>query len=405
MSYAIFRVNGINTLKDLGQIGAHNERLKQAYNSNPDIKIELTQNNIDLVPCGNKYCNEYMKLVKPYKEQHDLKMLTERDDRKRSFNEMLDKSNSVVADELLFTSDQDFFQDMNKEDIINWGKTNLDFIYNILGYNKEQVLHATIHLDEKTPHVHCVVVLLIKKYDKRSNCDKWTISKKQYIKDKIHLSELQDKYYDLMTSKGYNLERGIKGSDNEHINIKEYKKITKKITNELDKKSTQLNESINEFEEKMKTNKETILDKEYVKVKKETFESMNKVIKNTKKVVEMQPKIEKLYNEVDNYSSSYKDLENEIIKLKKENYRLKNIIEDLKENIDYFLDIIKTVFKRIFRIGKEKDKDYAIDKLKEIYDSNLYQNEDLRFISKGTTRESELEDYIEQQYNLEDKEI
>ena len=346
-----------------------------------------------------------MKLVKPYKEQHDLKMLTERDDRKRSFNEMLDKSNSVVADELLFTSDQDFFHDMNKEDIINWGKTNLDFVYNILGYKKEQVLHATIHLDEKTPHVHCVVVPLIKKYDKRSNCDKWTISKKQYIKDKIHLSELQDKYYDLMISKGYNLERGIKGSDNEHINIKEYKKITKKITNELDKKSTQLNESINEFEEKMKTNKETILDKEYVKVKKETFESMNKVIKNTKKVVEMQPKIEKLYNEVDNYSSSYKDLENEIIKLKKENYRLKNIIEDLKENIDYFLDIIKTVFKRIFRIGKEKDKDYAIDKLKEIYDSNLYQKEDLRFISKGTTRESELEDYIEQQYNLEDKEI
>ena len=405
MSYAIFRVNGINILKDLGQIGAHNERLKQAYNSNPDIKIELTQNNIDLVPCGNKYCNEYMKLVKPYKEQHDLKMLTERDDRKRSFNEILDKSNSVVADELLFTSDQDFFQNMNKKDIINWGKTNLDFVYNILGYKKEQVLHATIHLDEKTPHVHCVVVPLIKKYDKRSNCDKWTISKKQYIKDKIHLSELQDKYYDLMTSKGYNLERGIKGSDNEHINIKEYKKITKKITNELDKKSTQLNDSINEFEEKMKTNKETILDKEYVKVKKETFESMNKVIKNTKKVVEMQPKIEKLYNEVDNYSSSYKDLENEIIKLKKENYRLKNIIEDLKENIDYFLDIIKTVFKKIFRIGKEKDKAYAIDKLKEIYDSNLYQKEDLRFISKGTTRESELEDYIEQQYNLEDKEI
>lgn len=405
MSYAIFRVNGINTLKDLGQIGAHNERLKQAYNSNPDIKIELTQNNIDLVSCSNKYCTEYMKIVKPYKEEHNLKMLTERDDRKRTFNEMLDKSNSVVADELLFTSDQDFFQDMNKEDIINWGKTNLDFVYNILGYKKEQVLHATIHLDEKTPHVHCVVVPLIKKYDKRSNCDKWTISKKQYIKDKIHLSELQDKYYDLMTSKGYNLERGIKGSDNEHINIKEYKKITKKITNELDKKSTQLNESIDEFEEKIKTNKETILDKEYVKVKKETFESMNKVIKNTKKVVEMQPKIEKLYNEVDNYSSSYKDLENEIIKLKKENYRLKNIIEDLKENIDYFLDIIKTVFKRIFRIGKEKDKDYAIDKLKEIYDSNLYQKEDLRFISKGTTRESELEDYIEEQYNLGDKEI
>ena len=36
MSYAIFRVEPINKLKDLGQIGAHNTRSKEAYNSNPD---------------------------------------------------------------------------------------------------------------------------------------------------------------------------------------------------------------------------------------------------------------------------------------------------------------------------------------------------------------------------------
>lgn len=32
-------------------------------------------------------------------------------------------------------------------------------------------------------------------YDKRTNTEKYTISKKQYIKDKAHLSTLQDKYY------------------------------------------------------------------------------------------------------------------------------------------------------------------------------------------------------------------
>ena len=37
MSYAIFRVQPINKLKDLGQIGAHNTRTKEAYKSNPDI--------------------------------------------------------------------------------------------------------------------------------------------------------------------------------------------------------------------------------------------------------------------------------------------------------------------------------------------------------------------------------
>lgn len=37
------------------------------------------------------------------------------------------------------------------------------FVYNDLSY----ILYATVQVDEKTAHVHCVVVLLIKKYDKR----------------------------------------------------------------------------------------------------------------------------------------------------------------------------------------------------------------------------------------------
>ena len=38
---------------------------------------------------------------------------------------------------------------------------------------------------------------------------------------------------------------------------------------------------------------------------------MNKVIEQTKKVMEMQPKIQKVYNEVDEYAKSYKYLEKE----------------------------------------------------------------------------------------------
>ena len=49
MSYAIFRVQPINKLKDLGQIGAHNTRTKEAYKSNPDIDKSKSHNNINLV--------------------------------------------------------------------------------------------------------------------------------------------------------------------------------------------------------------------------------------------------------------------------------------------------------------------------------------------------------------------
>ena len=78
--------------------------------------------------------------------------------------------------------DKAFFEGMSIEEIKRWAYTCMDFVYNDLGYTKEQVIHSTIHLDEKTPHIHCVVVSLIKKYDKRTNSERYSISKKQYIK-------------------------------------------------------------------------------------------------------------------------------------------------------------------------------------------------------------------------------
>ena len=102
MNYAIFRSEPIYTLQDLAQIGSHNKREKKAYNSNPNIKIKLTRNNIELVPLTEKYVKGFYNLIKEYKKEHDERMKTEREDRKKTFNQMLNKSKSVVADELLF---------------------------------------------------------------------------------------------------------------------------------------------------------------------------------------------------------------------------------------------------------------------------------------------------------------
>ena len=135
MSYAIFRVEPINKLNALSQIGAHNTRTKQAYKSNPDIDMSKSQNNIDIVPLSsNNYYNSYMNLVKEYKDQHNKRQKTIREDRKKSFNQMLDDSNSVVADEMIFTSDNDFFKNMDEEEVKRWANANMDFVYNDIGY-------------------------------------------------------------------------------------------------------------------------------------------------------------------------------------------------------------------------------------------------------------------------------
>ena len=51
-----------------------------------------------------------------------------------------------------------------------WSNSCIDFVYNDLGYTKNQILHATEYLGEKIPHIHCVVIPIIKKLDKRSKC-------------------------------------------------------------------------------------------------------------------------------------------------------------------------------------------------------------------------------------------
>ena len=400
LNYAIFRSEPIYTINDLAQIGSHNKREKKAYNSNPDIDIERSKDNIELVPLTEKYVKGFYNLTKEYKKEHEEKQKTEREDRKKTFKQMLDKSNSVVADELLFTATNEFFKDMTREDIKDWADTCMEFVYNDLGYTKEQVLHATVHLDEKTPHIHCVVVPLVKKFDKRTNTERYTISKKQYIKDKIHLSELQDKYHKRLTDKGYGLERGIKGSDRKHIKIKEYKKINRKLEENLNVRNNRLDKAMNEFDEKMKTTKNIPFNKNQVIINKDTFDTMSKVINESRKIRELQPKIEQVFNYVNDYASSYKSLEKENQNIKREVKSLKNKNEELeKENrnlqsiIKFIFDKIKMFFRNILLKGNDKSKDLATTEIKEYYDYGDFQQQDIIDIAHGTTKEDELFDY------------
>lgn len=240
---------------------------------------------------------------------------------------------------------------------------------------------------------------------------KWTISKKHYMKDKNYLSTLQDKYHQRMINNGYDLDRGIKNSDNEHIGIKQYKKITRKLNIELTSKNEKLNKSMEELENKMGSNKETIFDKEYVKVKKNTFDSMNKVIEQTKKVMEIQPKIQKVYNEVDTYAKSYKYLEKENENIQKEVKYLKIRNQKLEQENDRLISYIKAIlkaikdfFRRMLQLDNEKTKEATINEIKDYYDNEDFDKDDVYDIAKDTDKEDELFDYadIDNYYSKDD---
>ena len=97
LNYAIFRSKPIYTLKDLAQIGSHNKREKQAYKSNPDIKLNMSQYNVELVPLAEKYVKGFYNITKDYRKEHEERMKTEREDRKRKWKTNIFSSKYKVS--------------------------------------------------------------------------------------------------------------------------------------------------------------------------------------------------------------------------------------------------------------------------------------------------------------------
>ena len=217
MSNAIFRVEGIKTTSDLRGIGKHNaERISL---TNDDIDSSLSGENIQLIepPDSKAYLKKFFQIVEPMKLEHEEKMSTERKDRVKSFEAKINSAKSDVACEFLFTSDEDFFKGKSKEEITEWANESLDFVKKEIGIEEENILHAVVHMDEKTPHLHVVAVPLVKKYDGRAKKELWQLNRKHFIETKFDLSKLQDKYHERMQNKGYDLERGKVGSKTKHL--------------------------------------------------------------------------------------------------------------------------------------------------------------------------------------------
>ena len=135
--------------------------------------------------------------------------------------------------------------------------------------------------------------------------------------------------------------------------IKEFKKITRYYEDKVTSINKNLDDTMNEFEEKMKTAKNTLIDKDYVKVKKDTFDSMKNVIKETKKVMEFQPKIEQLFNEVDTFSKSHQILQKENNNLQREVKALTTRNKNLTKENNHLKDYIKAILEAIKHFFRE----------------------------------------------------
>lgn len=121
------------------------------------------------------------------------------------------RKDAVKATNVILSGSRDQLLKIEGEGRIDdWVDDNLKWLNKEFG--KENVVSFFLHLDERTPHIHAVVVPLTK--DGR-------LSAKEVMGDRKIFIQRQDRYGEAMSEK-YDLHRGLKGSTATHDSVQEY---------------------------------------------------------------------------------------------------------------------------------------------------------------------------------------
>ena len=198
----------------ISRIEAHNERTKEFYASNPDIKTELSKNNFHLVKPNGKYREEANRLIRE--------------------NGCKARKDSVRMVETLITASPEFFAGKKPREVREFFEYALTFLKTKQA--EETIVSAVVHVDEKTPHMHLCFVPITA--DGR-------LSAKEIIGNKKKLTQWQDEYWKHLVKKYLDFERGESASvtGRTHISPRIYKQATK--LNRLEQKLRELLSSIN----------------------------------------------------------------------------------------------------------------------------------------------------------------
>ena len=134
---------------------------------------------------------------------------------------------NVLAMEFLVSASPEFFDNLDPTDIIEWANEQVDFFKKEF---KENFVHATLHLDEKTPHIHCVCSTEETKEVKYKNRHGSGVKVKTILNanrwNKEFLTELHTKHS--LNNVKWGLKRGRAGSGAIHKPVKEhYQEIAK----------------------------------------------------------------------------------------------------------------------------------------------------------------------------------
>ena len=290
MAYVVARMQKMK-VGNLTGIENHNKR-KTKNHANKDIDVTKSHLNYDLVGNSGTYHKDIMGYIN-----------------KNKASTRAVRKDAVVVNEWLVTSSAAFFKDLDDDEIKRYFEVSKDFFATEFG--EENIRYATVHMDEKTPHMHMGIV----PFDE----DMKLASKRVVSKQK--LIAIQDKLPLYMQEHGFDVQRGEKESQRNHLSVSEYKDAKEKA-------------------KELVVNNQSIYDKIY-----------DEAVKNARQVYMDQKKVEE------------QKLENEREKLKKDKEKLQTeknkVIKDITivngKKISSELDFMD-MFEQFFDVVDESDE-------------------------------------------------
>ncbi|HDF5421060.1 TPA: plasmid recombination protein [Staphylococcus aureus] len=387
MSYSIIRVSKVKTGTNTTGIQKHVQRENNNY-ENEDIDHSKTYLNYDLVNANKQNFNNLIdeKIEQNYTGKRKI------------------RTDAIKHIDGLITSDNDFFDNQTPEDTKQFFEYAKEFLEQ--EYGKDNLLYATVHMDEKTPHMHYGVVPIT---------DDGRLSAKEVVGNKKALTAFQDRFNEYVNERGYDLERGQSRqvTNAKHDQVSRYKQKTEYHKQEYERESQKLShiqQKNNELIEQYQKSLETLKKPLNVKYEHETEKVgglFNKEIQETGNVVISQEEFNNFQKQIQaaqtitedyEYIKSDKalnDLKNENSKLREENkdmsktlVRANEVIKDLKKHLENALNLIEVV-REIFEkleqaIGRNKYRNLMNDvsrdnapmiKAIQIFDKKIHPEE------------------------------
>jgi prefoldin subunit 5 len=248
MSYAVCRVQKIKGASAVAGLEIHNKRERDKSHSNPDIDRSRSDDNYSLID---------RQQGKSYNVLADERIVQGYTGKKAI------RKDAVKVCEVLFTSDNDFFQGKSPYEQRQYFQDCHDWACKRFG--ESNIIASTVHMDETTPHLHVDFVPLTN--DGR-------LSAKSVLGGRVDLQLMQDDFF-VKVGKPWGLERGERADlddpnapkPRKHQETTDFKRSKVKelemSIQSLEREKTTIENELEDFRNKskdVKTGKDIMLD-------------------------------------------------------------------------------------------------------------------------------------------------